>query len=69
MNFTVKQARQHAGKTQASMAEQMGLHRHTYMKLEENPDRLTVLQARQISIITGIPLDAIIFDTDSTESR
>ncbi len=66
MPFTVRQARQFAGLTQQKMADTLGVHRSTYIKLEDHPDEITIAQARIISQATGISVDNIFFSTDST---
>ena len=59
--YTVKQARQLAGKTQINMAKEMGISRDSYRRIELRPDLATVVQARDISRITQIPVDQISF--------
>lgn len=61
MSLTVKQARQFANLTQDKMAEELGMHVQTYRKIEENPGRATIEQAKTISKITGVNLDDIFF--------
>ena len=65
MQFTIKQARTHAGMTQAELAEKLGIDRSTYIKIEKDVSRATVGQVNQISEITGIPI-AYIFLTDNS---
>lgn len=60
-NFTMKQARKYAGFTQLEMAKKMGMDRSTYIKLENNPDRMTIERAKRFATITGIPYDSIFF--------
>ncbi len=57
MQFTVKQARLHSDKTQAEMAKMLGICRNKYLNIEKHPDRATIAEAKQISEITGIPLE------------
>ena len=59
--FTVKQARLLAGLTQVSMANEMGISRDSYRKIELRPELATVGQAREISRITQIPVEQIAF--------
>lgn len=59
MNFSLKQARMFADKTQQEMADSLKIHRSTYIKLEEHPESVTISQAKRISQITGIPVDQI----------
>ena len=61
MIFTLKQARRYANQTQRDMAEKLGISRDANMRLEKNPDKVTVRQAKIISQITGIPYDSIFF--------
>ncbi len=61
MRYTVKQARRLAGLTQQNMADRLKIHRSTYIKLEENPDLITVGQAKIISRETSVPVDDIFF--------
>lgn len=69
MQFTVKQARMLAEKTQGEIAAAIGVHRSTYIKLEANSDAMTIGQAKRFSRVTGIPLNNIFFGDDSTLSR
>lgn len=66
MQFTVKQARKYANLTQNEMADRMGIHRNTYMKIERNISLATVRQINQIAQITGIPMTDIFLLEDST---
>lgn len=61
MTYTLKQARQLAGKKQKEMAELLKIHIQTYRKIERNPERVTIQQAKLISAETKIPIDAIFF--------
>lgn len=65
MQFTVKQARTHAGLTQAYMAKVLGVNRGTYSKLEKDLSLVTVGQLRKISQETGIPIRDIFLPLDS----
>lgn len=66
MQFTVKQARTHAGLTQAHMAKVLGVNRGTYSKLEKDLSLITVGQLCKISQETGIPIHDIFVPSDST---
>lgn len=66
MQFTVKQARKYANLTQNEMADRMGIHRNTYMRIERNISLATVRQINQIAQITGIPMADIFLLEDST---
>lgn len=69
MSFTIKQARLFKDFSQKQMAERLGIHVQTYRKIESDPDRATVQQAKQISKIVGITYDQIFFASNSTLSR
>ena len=66
MAYTVKQVRRLADKTQREMAEEMGISRDAYRRIELCPELATVEQARNISRIVGISMDNIIFAREST---
>lgn len=66
MRFTIKQARSYAGLTQAEMAEKLGIHRSTYMKIENDPSIATLGQISRISEITGVTIDQIFLGYNST---
>lgn len=66
MQFTVKQARTHAGLTQAYMAKVLGVNRGTYSKLEKDLSLITVGQLCKISRETGIPIHDIFVPSEST---
>ena len=53
MNFTVKQARVLANATQKEMAEYLGISRSTYIKIENNPGKATIEQAKKIGRYSG----------------
>lgn len=61
MVFTVEQARKLSGKSQQEMADSMGIHRQTYMKIEKNPETATIKQAKEIAELTGISVEKIFF--------
>ncbi|MHC1696413.1 MAG: helix-turn-helix transcriptional regulator [Eubacteriales bacterium] len=61
MVFTVKQARVLSERTQAEMAKHLGICRHSYIKIEKEPENATFEQGRKISEITGIPIEQIFF--------
>ena len=66
MQFTLKQARTHAGMTQAEMAKKLGIDRSTYIKIEKDVSRATVGQINLISHVTGIPMADIFLNENST---
>lgn len=67
MQFTLRQARTHAGLTQAEMADSLGIDRGTYLRMEKDPQRATVRQINAISELTGIPVEDIFLGCNSTK--
>lgn len=63
MTLTLRQARRLKEKKQKEMAELLNIHVTTYQKLEENPDLITIAQAKKISEFLDIPYDEIFFNT------
>ena len=61
-DISLKQARLLREKTQDYMAELLGIHVQTYRKLEQNPDSVTIGQAKVISKNLGFPYDTIFFN-------
>lgn len=61
MQFTLKQARQLAEKTQAQVADYLGIDRGTYVKYEANPEIISVGMAKTIADYLGFSVDAIFF--------
>lgn len=60
-NQTLRGARELAGFTQQYMANELGVSRQTYVKIEENPARASVLQARRICEILSRSYESIFF--------
>lgn len=65
LRFTLRQARTHAGLTQAEMAEELGIDRTTYIKIEKDQSRATVRQLYCISRVTGIPVTWFFAESDT----
>lgn len=61
MAFTLKQARRLKDKNQSDMAELLDITSQTYRRLEENPDLVTIAQAKKIAEYLKIPYDEIFF--------
>ena len=61
MKLTLKQARRLINKSQVDIAKNLNIHVQTYRKLEENPDKATIAQAKKISKILNISYDEIFF--------
>lgn len=67
LQFTLRQARTHAGLTQADMADSLGIDRGTYIRMEKDPQRATIRQINEISDLTGIPVSDIFLGCSSTK--
>ena len=67
MQFTLRQARTHAGLTQAEVANSLGIDRGTYLRMEKDPQRATIRQINIISALTGIPVSDIFLGCNSTK--
>ena len=65
MSYTVRQARRMAEKSQLEAARSIGVSLGTYCKLEKNPEKFTIAQAKTLSRLFGFSYDAIFFDSDS----
>lgn len=61
MKFTIEQARKYAGFTQKKFCEKLGITLDVYRRIAANSASTEVPIAKKISLITGIPLDDIIF--------
>lgn len=61
IKFTVKQAQKYAEKTQEECAKRLGVCRTTYIRLEENPSRLTIEQGKIFAQYVGLPVECISF--------
>lgn len=59
--ITIAEARKQLGLTQEQVADQLGLTRQTYAKLEQNPEKLTIGQARQICSVLGRQYETLFF--------
>ncbi|MGP9043375.1 helix-turn-helix transcriptional regulator [Cytobacillus kochii] len=69
MNLTLRQARLIKGFTQKDIAKRLGVHVHTYMKMEKDPEVVTIRDAKKICNILELSYDYIFFNHDSTLSR
>lgn len=59
---TLRKAREKAGLSQQTMADQLGISRQTYASIEANPSKATVLQARRICQLLSKNYERIFFD-------
>lgn len=69
MAFTLKQARILSGLTQEQVAQELKVHRQTYMRWERKPDDMPVGKAKKASALFGRGVDEIFFTPESTLSR
>ena len=69
MKLTMKQARMASEKTQRQCADLFGICEDTYRKIENDPTRITIVQAKAFSDFVGFPIDTIIFTPDSSLNR
>ena len=61
MTLSLRQARRLKEKTQNEMAKLLKVNVMTYRKIEENPDRATIEQAKKIAEYLGVTYDEIFF--------
>ena len=61
MPYSVKQARLLSEKSQGKIAEIMGICVQTYRKLEENPEKMTIEQARLFCAAVNRSMEEISF--------
>lgn len=69
MKLTVKKARLLSGMTQKDVAEVLGVHVHTYMKWEKNPEEMSIGTAKQFARLVEFGLEDIFFDDESNLIR
>lgn len=61
VRLSLKAARANVDMTQRSVAKRLNIHVQTYRKLEENPDMVTVAQAKKLAEIFQVSYDEIFF--------
>lgn len=61
IKYTLKSARVYREKSRKEMAELLNIHEQTYTKLENNPELVTIGQAKKISKFLNIKIDSIFF--------
>ena len=61
MPLTLKKARLVSEKTQQEMADAIGVYIDTYRKMEENPERVTIENAKKIANFLGLSVNEIFF--------
>lgn len=67
--LTLRKARENAGFTQQFMADELGVSRPTYAKIEEMPEIASVLQARRICEILSRSYESIFFGRGASFSN
>lgn len=65
---TLREAREEAGLTQQNMADELGVSRPTYIRIEENPENASVLQARRICEILSRNYEGIFFGRNARKT-
>ena len=65
MTMTMKMARVGAGLTQQQVADKMGIHVQTYLKMEKASDGVTIREAKLFSEIVGVAWSEIFFGNES----
>lgn len=61
MSYTIEQARKLRNKRQEDVAKFLNIHVQTYRKIEKNPERATIKQAKLIANFFNMPYDSINF--------
>lgn len=69
VSLTMKQWRLAKELSQEEMAAKCGVHRNTYASWEENPNNVSVGNAKIIAKALGESVDTIFFNGDSTKCR
>jgi DNA-binding XRE family transcriptional regulator len=69
LQLTLKQARLLSDLTQKEVAEMLGVHVHTYMKWERNPEEMSIGTAKQFAKIVNRGIEEIFFDSESNLIR
>lgn len=67
MQLTIQQARGLAGMTRKGMAKALGISYDTYMRIERDPQRVTIRQLNRISEVTGIAMADFYFPNSPTK--
>lgn len=63
---TLKEAREEAGLSQQEMANELGISRPTYAKIENDPSEASVMQARRICEILARGYEHIFFGRNAS---
>lgn len=69
MSLSVKQWRLAKGISQEDMAHMCNVHRNTYASWENNPECISIKDAKIIANALGEDINVIFFNNDSTKCR
>lgn len=69
MQVTMKQARVGANLTQKNVADELGVHVQTYMRMESHPEDVTIKQGLLFAKIVGLNFEDIFFADGSNLNR
>ena len=62
MNIT--EARKQARYSQQAVADQLGISRQTYIRMEKNPEDITIGDAKTLAELYGVSIEDIFFSQD-----
>ena len=62
MSLTLREWRRAKEISQQAMADKIGVHVNTYMKMEKRPNKIAIEDAVKISVILAVPMDQINFN-------
>lgn len=60
----LKEARKAARYSQQQVADELGMSRPTYARIEENPEMATIDDAKKLSNLFGVDVSEIFFETN-----
>lgn len=69
MKLSMRQARLAGEKTQRQCADLFGICEDTFRKIENDPKRITIMQAKAFCDYVGFSFDAIDFASNSSLNR
>ncbi len=64
--ISLRNIRKLRGLTQQKVADELGVSRYTYIKIEHNPSRASILQARRLCEILRCSYEEIFFTVDAS---
>ena len=62
--MNLAEARKQARYSQQAVADQLGISRQTYIRMEKNPDDITISDARALAELYGVSVEDIFFASD-----